>query len=148
MHSKAWDFAVEYHYGQKYGDRDYIDHLIAVEDSALTAYGDNVFTYKELHRNASYVSLLHDILEDTGCTEEELRENFSTEVVDAVVAITKVDGETYEDYLKKVRANELALHVKIHDTLCNLTESVRKMETKRIKKYSQQLILLTEVVND
>ncbi|WP_448615368.1 HD domain-containing protein [Modestobacter sp. URMC 112] len=34
------------------------------------------------------VALLHDVLEDTSCTEEELRREFPLHVVDAVVALT------------------------------------------------------------
>lgn len=90
------------------------------------------------------VAYLHDILEDTTYTEEQLRATFPEEIADAVVAITKVEGEVYAEYIAKVKANALAHKVKIHDTLCNLTESVRKMQKGRIMKYTTQLQLLVE----
>lgn len=65
-------------------------------------------------------------------------------MADAVVSVTKIKGESYKDYIKRVRANDLALKVKIADTLCNLEESVKIRDMKRIKKYTKQLELLCE----
>lgn len=60
--------------------------------------------------NARTVAWLHDVLEDTPTTESELRAQFDGEVVDAVVALTRIDGEAPEAYYARVRANELGLH--------------------------------------
>lgn len=131
---RAINLVEKYHKGQKYSIHPYVYHLQAVSDSIDT--GDN-FTH-------IIVAWLHDILEDTTCTEAELREQFSKEIVDAVVAISKVPGEKYFDYIEKVKQNPIALSVKIHDTLCNLTESIKAKERSRIRKYAIQLTILVD----
>lgn len=118
------------HEGQMYGKNPYEYHLEAVASSLPKD------KYDVLH---ICVAWLHDILEDTECTEYQLRLMFSCEIVDAVVALTKVSGETPSEYFDKVAANPIALIVKMHDTLCNLTESLKTGQMGRVRKYSAQL---------
>ena len=67
------------------------------------------------------VALLHDVLEDSKVfSESQLRSWFGDEVVDAVVALTKVHGEAPDDYYERVRQNELARRVKLADISDNL----------------------------
>lgn len=81
------------------------------------------------------VAVLHDVLEDTSCTEQELRENFTNEIVNAVVAITKVEGETYQEYLKKVKANPIARTVKIADVRDNASPiRLYKLDPKTVQR--------------
>lgn len=126
--------AGEFHATQRYGSRSYMYHL----HSVALSLGDTSIAHKA-------VAYLHDILEDTDCDEEFLREKFSEEIVDAVVAITKVQGEDYFHYLQRVINNKIAHTVKIHDTLCNLTESVKTEQWRRVDKYANQLSLLATV---
>lgn len=58
---------------------------------------------------------LHDVLEDTSITESQLRQAFPGQVVDAVVAVTKLPGETTEEYFAKIRAVPAAVLVKESD---------------------------------
>ena len=118
------------HEGQMYGEHPYEYHLEAVAAS-LPKYKYDV--------EHICVAWLHDILEDTECTEYQLRLMFSCEIVDAIVAMTKVAGETPSEYLDKVAANPIALTVKMCDTLCNLTESLKTGQMSRVRKYSAQL---------
>lgn len=125
-----------YHAGQKYGDDPYWHHLNDVAISVINAGGDD---------SQLAIAWLHDCIEDTAATGITLLEaGISMRVVSAVVALTKVDGESYDDYIKKVKSNSDALLVKKHDTLCNLTHSVKEGNSKRIKKYAKQLLLLEE----
>ena len=71
--------------------------------------------------NERVVAMLHDILEDTKYHESELKKEFPPEISNAVIAITKKDGEKYEEYLKRVCENELAKIVKIADIRDNLS---------------------------
>jgi (p)ppGpp synthase/HD superfamily hydrolase len=73
------------------------------------------------------VALLHDVLEDTGCTEDELRREFPGHVVDAVLALTHRPGEPLVEYYGRVRADPLALQVKLADLASN-TDPVRMAE--------------------
>lgn len=127
---QARQWALRAHANQMYGEHDYSYHLKQVAGSVY-----------EAHCSDSHicVAYLHDILEDTDVTEALLRAHFSAEVVDAVVAITKIDGEKYSDYIAKVAANKIALDVKLQDTLCNLTESLKTGQWGRVRKYAEQM---------
>lgn len=59
-----------------------------------------------------------------------------------VVAMTKVEGVAEEDYLVQVRQNALARQVKMADSMSNLSASVKRMDIKRIKKYTRYLSAL------
>lgn len=66
-------------------------------------------------------AVLHDIVEDTTTTFEDLlAEGFSTEVVDAVRALTKFDGETREQAARRIVRNPIARAVKLADIADNM----------------------------
>ena len=89
------------------------------------------------------VAYLHDVLEDTQVTQENLEHaGFPAIVVEAVVAMTKREGEPYEDYLQRVRANPLAAKVKVYDMLANLSDDPTGAQ---IVKYSKALLFLLSV---
>jgi (p)ppGpp synthase/HD superfamily hydrolase len=67
------------------------------------------------------ISFMHDVLEDSTVTENELRKLFSSHIVDAVVALTKKEGQPHDDYLKQVKANKMALAVKLADIEDNVS---------------------------
>ena len=101
--------------------------------------------------NTIVVALLHDLLED--CPEwgeEQLRIEFPSKIVDAVVCLTKIKGESYLDYLNRVKSNELALKVKISDLEDNM--DVKRLniltdkDCERLKKYHKAWIELTHFV--
>lgn len=63
---------------------------------------------------------LHDVVEDTPVTIEALRTHgFPAAVVAAVAALTKNPGQTHEDYYAQVKANPMALAVKMADLTDN-----------------------------
>ena len=66
------------------------------------------------------VALLHDTVEDTEVTLEDLAKDFPSEVVEAVKLLTHdKKSETYEEYVKKILSNPLAKMVKIADVKHN-----------------------------
>ena len=80
---------------------------------------------------------LHDVIEDTDVTAEDLiREGIPQKVVDAVLVLTKPRGQTYEQYLDDVRDNKIARKVKVADMLHNLSDSPTR---KQILKYAHGL---------
>ncbi len=126
--------AIKFHSGQNYGQEPYLVHLQQVAESVRTGTTDE---------RMLVVAYLHDILEDTDCTEETLAHLFEDNIVNAVVAITRTQGDTTKEaYLKKVKANHMARIVKIHDSLCNLRASVMRFDARRITKYTGQIAYL------
>lgn len=66
------------------------------------------------------VAWLHDVLEDTDVTTEDLRAcGFGWKLVGAVVAITRQPNETVESYYARVKENDWALIVKREDIASN-----------------------------
>ena len=126
--------ASKFHIGQTYGKNDYMFHLDQVVKSLQW----------ETDERLQVIAMLHDILEDTTCTKEVLYGLFEDNVVEAIIAISKVDGESYQNYIKRVKSNMLAKTVKMHDTLCNLTESLHRKDMKRVIKYSRQMEMLAQ----
>lgn len=73
---------------------------------------------------AKIVAVLHDTLEDTDLTYEEIKSCFGQDIADAVLAISKLEKingkrETYREYLDRVRNNSLAKQVKLADMADN-----------------------------
>lgn len=94
---------------------------------------------------AEMVAWLHDIIEDTNETVETLKDKeVPQDVIEAVVALTKLKDEEYDEYLSRVKQNELAVKVKIADMLHNLSDSPTK---RQIKKYTRGLRRL-EMANE
>jgi guanosine-3',5'-bis(diphosphate) 3'-pyrophosphohydrolase len=90
------------------------------------------------------VAVLHDAVEDSALTLEALiRHGFPGDVVDAVDAITKRPGEPYEGYLARVKANPVALRVKIADMTDNMDlgriPNPTEKDRQRLEKYQRIL---------
>ncbi len=104
----ALRIATEAHRGQadKAG-QPYIGHVVRVMDRVDT----------DVEKMAA---ALHDVIEDTDATPESLlRQGVPEHVVDAVLALTKRDGETYDDFVLRVGAHPIARQVKIADLADN-----------------------------
>ncbi len=68
-------------------------------------------------------AVLHDVVEDTDVTLEDLTAaGCPAEVLEAVAAISKLPGEPQADYLTRVMANPIALLVKRADIADNMSE--------------------------
>lgn len=86
------------------------------------------------------VGFLHDTVEDGGVTEAELRAIFSDEIVDAVMVLTRSDGEQYADYIERVATNKLARRVKIEDLRDHLApERVAAIPESLVRRYGAAL---------
>lgn len=67
------------------------------------------------------VALLHDVIEDTNVTVEELQQaGFSATIMNAIIALTRIDGEDYMQFIKRLSLNALATSVKIQDLKDNM----------------------------
>jgi len=94
------------------------------------------------------VAYLHDVLEDSDITEDQLRRVLPADVVSAVVAITHTPSEPRADYYARVKANPLALRVKLADIASNtdpdrlalLDEETRQRLTTKYAKALEALL--------
>lgn len=97
------------------------------------------------------VALLHDVVEDTDVTFEDLQKEFPQEVMDAVRLLTRDEDTDYFEYVRAIRSNPIARKVKLADLAHNSDEARAAgeliTEEQRIwwkKKYSKAKALLTE----
>lgn len=112
MLAKAVEFAAFHHAGQtdKAG-QPYILHPLRVM-AAMDNHQDRI------------VAVLHDTLEDTNLRLNTLRAHrFTDEILAALNAITRCDGEKYFDYIDRLSKNECAVRVKIADLHDNMDKS-------------------------
>jgi (p)ppGpp synthase/HD superfamily hydrolase len=94
------------------------------------------------------VAVLHDAIEDSDLTIADLvNQGFPEFIIEAIAAITKLDGELYENYILRVQSNAIALKVKIADITHNMDISRIANPTakdfQRLEKYEKVLTQLT-----
>lgn len=122
---KAHQLASQAHQGQvDQGGHPYILHLEAVANLVTTV-------------EEKVVAILHDIVEDTKVTLEELHKDFDETIITAVDAMTKREAtEKFIDYLKRAKANPIARNVKIADMIHNsdLTRTPFSPKRRRLTK--------------
>lgn len=116
--------------------KDYFDgHLTSVAENTTTIQGE-------------IVAYLHDIIEDTDVTYEELSEMFGNQIAFAVYRLTHKKDEDYFDYIKELKYNRLAVEVKLADLKNNMDLSrlnkVTDKDKKRLEKYKKAYQILTE----
>lgn len=93
------------------------------------------------------VALLHDTVEDTAVTLEQLAKEFPKEVVEAVRLLTHAEDVEYFDYVRAIKENPVAVKVKLADLdhngdpkrICNQGNA-----EKRRVKYAAARKILTE----
>lgn len=86
------------------------------------------------------IALGHDIIEDTKVTYAELRDQgFTPRIIEGIRCLTKVPGETYEEYKFRVFSNKDAMLVKLcdlrHNTDVRRLKGVTENDLKRMAKY-------------
>lgn len=88
------------------------------------------------------IALLHDVIEDTKTTWQDLEEIGCTErVINAVRALTKMPGQSYDEYKEGVFANVDAMRVKLcdlrHNTDIRRLKGITDKDIERIAKYNR-----------
>lgn len=98
---------------------------------------------------AMMAAVLHDVVEDSDWTLDRLRERgFAEEVVEAVACLTHRDGESYEEFVERVKPNALARRVKIADLEDNMNVlrigRLGEKDLQRLEKYHRAWRVLKE----
>ena len=93
------------------------------------------------------VALLHDVVEDTDYTLEDLAaEGFGKDLLEAVALMTHEDDVPYLDYVAKLKDNPIARAVKLADLAHNSDLSrigeVDEETRERLEKYQKAIALL------
>lgn len=96
-------------------------------------------------------ALLHDVVEDTDVTLDDLAREFPAEVIEVVKLLTHEDGTDYYDYVRRLKENPIARKVKLADIAHNSSFErcagshlpAEKIEYFR-KKYQTAYRILTE----
>lgn len=97
-------------------------------------------------------ALLHDVVEDTDVTFEQLAADFPQEVLDALRLLTHEDGTDYFVYIRRIRKNPLAKAVKLADLRHNADGSrldgcdtvTEAQRANWQEKYAKALAILEE----
>ena len=126
---RAIEIATEAHKGQfdKAGN-DYIHHPLRVMAAGKST-------------EEKIVGVLHDVVEDTDWSFERLaEEGFSSEVIEALRCVTKLsESEPYDKFIARVKANPLAVAVKLNDLSDNMDirrlDELTEKDFKRLQKY-------------
>jgi len=131
----AREFAIRHHGGQRYGIHPYHVHLDAVAEIA-SSHGET----------AEVIAYLHDVVEDTAATLEELEEEFGALVALAVGILTDQPGQNRKDRKDKTYARmrsvsgkgEIALVVKAADRLANTRACLADNNTSLLSMYRRE----------
>ena len=88
------------------------------------------------------IALGHDVVEDTDVTYAKLREvGMSERVINGIRALTKVPGETLDEYKVRVKVNPDAIKVKRcdlrHNSDIRRLKGVTEKDIKRTVKYHE-----------
>jgi (p)ppGpp synthase/HD superfamily hydrolase len=125
---KAIGIAIEAHRGKqdRYG-APYVLHPLRVMGRVSTP-------------EAQTVAVLHDVVEDTRWTFEDLEaEGFPPRIIEALKCVTKQEGEEYEQFVRRSASNPLARIVKLADLEDNMDISrmphVSEEDLDRLQKY-------------
>jgi len=131
MTNKILAIAEEAHKGQvDLAGEDYMEHIKRVA--------------RNFNPNNNYphwvTAVLHDTLEDSDTTAEDLKKlGITRTVIRALVALTRNENETYNEYINRVIENEMATRVKLRDLEDNMNVSrlpyISTSTINRIKKY-------------
>lgn len=136
LFDKAVEIATKAHEGQSdKSGKPYIGHVMRVAQRCKT-------------QKSKVIALLHDVIEDTPITPNELKaEGIPADIVEAVLTLSRRQDEPYEEYINRVVPHPLCCEVKIADLEDNmdirrLTE-IGESDVIRLKKYLKAWKTLT-----
>jgi len=132
--NRAVSIAIAGHAGRRRKDGQfYITHPFAVMDLVETV-------------EEKIIAVLHDIVEDTNVSLEELRREFPSDIVDDIDAVTRRDGESYREFIQRIKIRGgRAVSVKLADIDHNLEDQSalsadeRDFLTRRYMRALEQL---------
>ncbi len=140
---KAWEFCVQHHAGQmRASGEPYIIHPLEVAE---------VLAEMKLDATAIAAGLLHDSVEDTPATSEEINAGFGDQVAHIVEGVTKIDKIQFanrEDrQAENVRKMLLAMVTDVRVVLIKLADRLHNMRTLEHLKPERQEAIARETMD-
>lgn len=132
--SKARELAFAYHKNQMYGSRPYSYHLQKVVN--IARFYSSLVPKEDLE-DVICAAYLHDILEDTLCTQDEILRALNPRILLLIKLLTK-NGSDPESYFNQVAQDDLAIYIKLCDRYANVLACVYDGEDKKLAKYKEQ----------
>lgn len=135
--AKAMRIAYDAHHGQvDKGGLPYIFHPMHLAE----AMEDEI---------SCCAALLHDVVEDTDVTMEDLAKEFPEEVIEVLKLLTHPEEVPYFDYVRKIKENPIAVKIKLADIAHNSDQSrcpslTREQLAYFQSKYQKAKAILTE----
>ncbi len=152
-YQNAIRFAGYWHKDQKMPSSEisYIVHISNVAMEILLAYFEEPCFDIDF---AVQLALLHDVLEDTDCSIEDLMHEFGKKITDAVSALSKNKAisnkqERMADSLRRIQNQpvETAM-VKLADRITNLQKPPVHWKKEKIRSYQQEAQLIYDQLKD
>jgi (p)ppGpp synthase/HD superfamily hydrolase len=148
----ALRFAAEAHAGQTVpGTR--LPYLLHVTSVAMEVIGAVRLEAERDEELAVQCALLHDVVEDTPKTLEQVRAAFGSAVAAGVAALSKdaalPKGEQLEDSLRRIREQPAAVWmVKLADRITNLQPPPAHWSPEKIAGYREEAIVILRTLGD
>lgn len=94
-------------------------------------------------------ALLHDVVEDTELTFDDLKkEGIPEDIIEALIYLTRNKNDDYMEYINKIKCNDIACAVKkediIHNSDITRLNNISEKDIKRIEKYKKALEILNK----
>jgi (p)ppGpp synthase/HD superfamily hydrolase len=153
----AWELASRLHDGQKYGGSkqgeqiEYLNHIGSVTFEILAAIQQGQGMNANL---AIHCAILHDTIEDTDCSFEDIAELFGAEVAAGVMALTKdesIEGKENKirDSLQRIKQQPREVWaVKLADRICNLSAPPFYWPKEKIIQYQNEARLILDTLRE
>jgi guanosine-3',5'-bis(diphosphate) 3'-pyrophosphohydrolase len=143
----AWNFASIIHNGQTLPGSDipYINHLGLVTMEAIATITNNNIDKPNL---LVLCALLHDSIEDTSTTYDDIRNSFGSDIADGVLSLTKNEelpskAEQMKDSLRRIKLQPIEVWmVKLCDRITNLQPPPKHWDKEKIANYHNEARLI------
>jgi (p)ppGpp synthase/HD superfamily hydrolase len=97
------------------------------------------------------VAVMHDVVEDCDVTFRDLEDmGFTARIIDALRLVTKMPGQTAEEYLNGIKSNKDAIAVKLadlrHNSDIRRLKGITEKDVARMKKYNAMYLELKDAL--
>ncbi|MBU0653689.1 MAG: HD domain-containing protein [Gammaproteobacteria bacterium] len=150
---EAWNFASDIHNGQKLPGSDvpYINHLGLVAMEAIATFAHENIKNPDV---LVLCALLHDSIEDTPVTYEDIKKKFGIEIANGVLSLTKntelpSKSEQIKDSISRIKKQPREVWmVKLCDRITNLQPPPKHWDKAKIAEYQIEAALILEQLGE